>query len=353
MSKAFGDDNYQPDNVKAPVKDDGTVKIGDQANPTICKLVVDPRRPQEAFRKTVYHRYMNGPDPRKDGRFMVSRKMLQDKDPINDAFWDAHNQLKELAKAGKDIGDNATDPEVRKLKGIKKTFANHDRFHLLLVPLNANKPKVCTTVGSVVDLLFGKEAWGNKAAIKGLVNSMKDLKRNPFNLKIETGWIKLWKTGEGIETRYYAEEYMVDAEMTDPETGETATVKRPFKAKVNPAIFELDIDDVPDLSQQDLDKDQMVWTAEECEAFVASFGKTIPERCKKKERNTVAQESDQMDPNYNPNTAKAPWEEEQTAEPEATPAPVVAAPKATPKPAAVKAAPKAAPAAAADLDSVF
>lgn len=360
MSKAFGDDSYNPDNAKPPVKDDGTLKIGDQANPTICKLVVDPRRPQEAFRKTVYHRYLIGPNPQKDGRFMLSRKILQDNDPINDAFWEQHNILKELKAQGQ-TDDNNT-PEYRRAAQLKKTFANHDRFHLLLVPLNANKPKVCTTVGAVVDLLFGREAWGNKPATKGIVYTMKDLKRNPFNLKIETGWLKIWKTGEGIETRYFAEEYTIEAVMKD-ENGEDQQVKRPFKAKVNPAIFELEIDDVPDLTQQDLDKDQMIWTADECQAFVKSKGTVIPDRCKKKDRSAQSEDhGSQSDPAYNAKKEKAPWEEVGdetdgqeaevvTAKPTAA-KPVQAAPKAS-APAAVSK-PKAAPKAQAeDLDGVF
>ncbi|MGH2638633.1 MAG: hypothetical protein ACRDF4_05045, partial [Rhabdochlamydiaceae bacterium] len=91
MVKAFDQENYKEDDVKPPVYDEGVLKIGTRENPTIIKLLADPRRPTEAYRRTKYHRFLVGPNPQKDGRFRVSRKILQDKDPVVDAFWTQHN----------------------------------------------------------------------------------------------------------------------------------------------------------------------------------------------------------------------------------------------------------------------
>lgn len=352
MSKAFGEENYNPEDVKNPVKDDGTLKIGDKSQPTIVKLCADPRRPKESFFKTKYIRYLVGPDPRKDGRFRLSRKMLQDKDPVVEAYWECHNKLKELKAS------NQTDSsEYRKLEQLKKSYAEHDRYHLEVIPLNGNKPKVMTVVGQVKDILFGREAWGDKPAIKSLVDDMKDMKRSPFNLRIETGWLKLYKTGEGIETRYYAEEYKVEQMMKDPETGEEESVSRPFKAKVNPAIFELEIDQCPDLSKIDMDDAKMVWSYDECEAFVKSQGTVVPERCLKKAKGQKSEE-DQPDPNYKKNGAKAPWQEQADASQDdqdnnSESVQVAKVAKVAPKPATMAKVTKAAAADQASLDEVF
>lgn len=334
--KAFGDDNYNPDEVKAPVRESGNVKIGPENAPLICKLVVDPRRPNEAYRKVLYHRYMVGPNPKMDGRFMLSPKVLQGKDPIADAYWLAANKAKELKLAGKE-----DTPEYRRLDQQKKVFGNHERYHLLVIPLNETLPKVLTTVGMVVDGLFGKEAWGDKPATKGLVNKMKDLKRNPFNLRNKTGWLKIWKTGEGIETRYHVEEYVVETTMKDQETGEDVAVKRPFAAEVSPNIFDLEVEQVPDLSKQDLDNTKMLWTFDECQAYVDSYGSTIPERCQKQQQSKRTNDDDEGGPHTK--TAKS-FLDEEPEEDEPAPAPA-AKPKAKAKPVAV--------ATAEDLDDVF
>lgn len=312
--KAFGEENYNPDGVKAPVKDSDQAKIGEENAPLICKLVVDPRRPNEAYRKVLYHRYMVGPNPQKDGRFMLSPKVLQAKDPIADAYWDAHGKAKALKLANKE--DSA---EYRRLEQQKKVFGNHERYHLLVIPLNSTLPKVLTTVGMVVDGLFGREAWGDKAATKGLVSKMKDLKRNPFNLRNKTGWLKIWKTGQGIETRYHVEEYTVETTMKDQETGDDVAVKRPFAAEVSPNIFDLEIEQVPDLSKQDMDKSQMLWSFDECQAYVDSYGSTIPDRCKKQDRQQRAERDDEGGPTTK--TTAGFLDEEPEEEVEQAPAP--------------------------------
>ena len=61
MSKAFGEENYNPEDVKNPINDDGTLKIGDKSQLTIDKLCADQRRPKESFFKTKYIRYLVGP----------------------------------------------------------------------------------------------------------------------------------------------------------------------------------------------------------------------------------------------------------------------------------------------------
>ena len=56
----------------------------------------------------------------------------------------------------------------------------------------------------------------------------------------------------------------------------------------------------------------MVWSYDECEAFVKSQGTVVPERCLKKAKGQKSEE-DQPDPNYKKNGAKAPWQEQADA----------------------------------------
>src|SRR5581483_9633942 len=126
------DQNYDEAPARVPQREGAILRTPDAANPLICKVLKNPSREHEVFYEVQLHKHSVGPDPRKHSRYHLSRKMLGERSPEADKFWELNDRLKELKEAGKENSD-----EYKKLENQKKVFGTSFRFLLLVLPTGA------------------------------------------------------------------------------------------------------------------------------------------------------------------------------------------------------------------------
>lgn len=267
---AFGGD---PADVRVPQKETVIIKTPTRESPLVCRLLPDPLRNNSAYYEVDLIKHMIGPDPAKDTRYHLSRRMLNDRAPEVDRYWDCVNGMKELKAAGKEGTD-----DYRKFEKQKQLFNVNKRFWLLVLPKGETKPKALQVTFGAIKELFGAPARGKDPAYSGIIESMKSKGRSPYNLKSDKGWLKIWREGTGLETKWKVEEAKVE-KVVD---GEDVTV--PLSHPIPESVFTLKKADIVDLGQLDM-VEEKIWTIEECQRFVDSFGTVIPDRCKKKNNN--------------------------------------------------------------------
>lgn len=247
------------------------IKTPTKENALVCRLLPDSLRGNAQYFEVDLIKHMVGPDPQKDTRYHLSRRMLNDKSPETDRYWDVVKEMKALKDKGQENSE-----EFRKLDFQKKLFNTNKRYWLLVLPLGESKPKALQVTWKAIKELFGAPARGKDPAHVGLVETMKAKGRSPYNLKSDKGWVKIWREGTGLETTWKVEEAKIEKKID----GEDVTV--PLSQAVPEDLFKLKKSDIPDLGKLDMTEEK-VWTLEECERFVASLGTAIPDRCKKRQ----------------------------------------------------------------------
>jgi hypothetical protein len=270
---AFSPSSPAPD-LKIPKKESSFLRTPDAANPLICKILGNPLRSGEIYYELELHRHSIGNDPARDRRYHVSRRMFNEPSPEVDAYWEAFRKAKALKEAGKEDSE-----EYRVANRLKETFATVKRYLILVVQPGESKPKILEINAKGKKRLFGSEAYGRELATTGLVELMRSKGRDPINPVSDKGWIKIWRTGMGVDTEWHVEEARVEG--TDANGEE---VVKPLTAKVGDGLFKLELKDLVNIEAAYMTEDR-VWTAEECQAFVDSFGNTIPDRCRRKNNN--------------------------------------------------------------------
>lgn len=279
-SAAFNDEENafnpnQQTQVKVPTRGNpDVVPTPGPANALVCKILQNPNRNGEVYYEVELIKHMVGTDPKKDTRYHLSRKMLGERSPENDKFWELHNKLKALEEAGKKSSE-----EYRVLKTEKETFQASKKFLLLVLPLGETKPKALEVTWKGIKKLFGAPKTATEPAYTGIIETMRAKGRDPLSLVSEKGWLRIWRTGTGLETDWHVAEETVDSKDA---SGDDVT--KPMIAKVSDTIFKLKKSDIIDLTTIHRTS-QMLWTEAECQNFVDTCGVNIPDRCKKRSNN--------------------------------------------------------------------
>jgi hypothetical protein len=239
----------------------------DESQPNIVKLTVDPRRPKESYYRVMMHKHMVGSNQRNDNRLHLCQKQFGRECPECEEFWKAAKKCKEMRLKGDD-----KSPEFEKMKNRRDKFRQSERFWVMVVTPDSDRPRALLLVKEAIDRLFGVEAKFDKPAQAGLVYTMKDKGRSPFNLKSDKGWLKIFRSGEPPKVSYNISEHFV--EMEDGSM-------RPATMAVSSKLFETKIKDIPDLSKQN---ENQAWTMEESLAFVKGNAEVeaIPDRLKRR-----------------------------------------------------------------------
>ncbi len=268
---AFGDEEGPaPLNIPTKSGNQNIQKVPDAANPLICKLVPNPLRSKEIYYQVDFFKHMIGPDQQKDNRYHLSRKMLGERAPEAERYWEVKGLLSKLEETGKKDTE-----EYRKLDFERKQFNSTSRYWILVLPVGEVKPKALDLTYKPIVKLFGAPAKGQNPAIQGLVEAMRAKGRDPLSLKNDRGWLKIWRTGKGLETEWHIQEAVVEV----TENGEDVT--KPFRKAVDQGVFKLTKADIVDVTKLDQTPEKL-WSEAECEAFVKSLGSEIPARCMKK-----------------------------------------------------------------------
>ena len=245
-----------------------TVQVGTESNPLIIKLAFDPRWGNHAtFLEVSYHKfYSQYSNVAKSARSFLCLKNYGEKCPACDARYSAWKEKEKLVKAGQAIPKQMTE--------ILDLFKGSTKAWCIVIQPNADSVRALKIPYSLQLLLFGgMDRQNNK--VKGLVNEMRERGRSPFDLKASKGWLKVWKTGEELNTKYFASE-CYDAVIEVDDNGEETEKRKYFTANVGSKIFSLTLDDIPVCL--DLEYDSAKWNAAEVLQYVKTDGIDRPAR---------------------------------------------------------------------------
>jgi len=280
-------------NVVDPNKNGQIVKVQGADKPLIFKILPQ-KRPSgvvESYMKMTHHQHLVGDmdiDNFKSQRRHVCQKILGKKECKEcDKYWETSSQYWDLEnEAKKNPGVKAT--KAYKLANIQTSLLKPKNGGWLHVVLPNNPQVKALQIGTdVVNKLFGKEKTKYRPAVESLTKKMVAAGDNPYNLKVKSGWIKIWKTGEKRSTEYTVQMAM-NTVMVKLADGRERPSDVPAEFDVHPNIFATKRSELPDLMSFE---NRNVWTVAESTAFAETLA--TPERVLK-EAGTESEGGDDM-----------------------------------------------------------
>jgi hypothetical protein len=262
----------------------------------IGKFVVIPDGSRRPYLPAPYYDFMVGDDPTKDGRSHFSLKMVQADCPKDAVYWAQMKARKKLKEEGKQDTREYKRAEALIAANRPKTGAL-----LLFVEKGQKTVKPLFIKEQMIQELFGVKDHWQKPDSPGLFRKLKEEGHSPYDMRSSTGWIKLYKSGSGKDTKFNAE---LDQHSTEAViNGKTVKVRAPTEHEVDPAIIEMiKGGKLPDLITLASDPKEM-WTNDECEDYAKNL--TIPDRFKKNSKaaavvrsSPVAEENDLLSGDY-------------------------------------------------------
>ena len=279
LNALFG---FDPHALEAPGNDSRFVlKIPGPDRPLVCKVLPDPGygNGRSWYRPLKQFSHMVGPDPEKDIRQHVCQSFFGLSSPENDAYWEYKKAASELKKQGK-----GNSSECAKLEALTKKFQPKNGGWLLIIEPESPVIKAVRVPISVLDLLNGKEKTEYKPAIPSLIKQMAADGVSPFDIvqqRPKQGWIKIYKTGEGLATRYAVEAAKVDLEVEQNGRKFRASDYQELNVHAKILSGELTRADIPDVVGFER---KFAFTAEESATYTQSHGTVVPERFRKTKR---------------------------------------------------------------------
>lgn len=254
----------------------------------IVKFIADPRSPGSDRRAYVPLKYYNFKVGSSDKDFR-SRPSLQslgvvDKDPETEIKWELVKMMSALTKSG----ESKESQKYKNIAAKKKLFEPDELGWIYYIEPNSNVIKALKLKAALINQLFGKEANGDKyPAVPSLVKNMATKGMSPFDLSKEFGWVKIYKTGKEMATRYFAEALkevttvLVDGMPEEKTTYPRLPIHEDFKTGM------VALDSFPDPIE--FEKTQ-AFSVDETVEFINSDGVVFPERyAAKRKRNNDAE----------------------------------------------------------------
>lgn len=240
--------------------------------PLVMKLIPDVRSGNNTngYWPVTMFGHMVGPDPRKDTRSHPCQKSLGQKaSPEADRYYAAYKRLDELKKSGQGNSD-----EAKVVEATIKKFKPSSRGWLTFVRPDSTVVEAIRVPKQVLNYLFGAKENSFQPAVPSLVKELGSKGMSPYDLRNPLGWIELYKTGEGLATKYTVKLHQVEVDVQHE--GMTIKGSKPVGAKVHEKILgETTLDDIPDF--REFEK-KYAFTMEESIKFVESEGTSVPER---------------------------------------------------------------------------
>lgn len=240
-------------------------RIGDE--PVICKLVPILNMQDSSGKPLLYFPFSrfkfsfvkNG---KQENWTRPSLGVFAQKDPQQTKYLEMKKELDELKKTLKSSGAReAESVEFNVLKKKVDELAPQRKAIIFVHVFGSSTIEAMEIPGTLVEVLFGREEWGDKPAVEGLYQECKRKGLNLFDIRSNTGWVKLYRTGTTWnDTKYNAEQ----ARTQSIEDGEE--VLRTLKAPPSSAVFELKDTDLPDARAV---AGQWSWTEEEVLAYLS------------------------------------------------------------------------------------
>jgi len=251
--------------------------------PLIVKFLGDPRT-RSRFVAMRYYPHSLGPLPT-DKRSHPSLRalgVLKD-DPEFNVYQSCLKRAKE-----------ETDTDIQKaLRAKAELFKPKEGGWIHVIEPNSSEIK-CLKIGKdVINQLFGRKAYGDKVPeIKSLLASWASEGYDVYNIENNEGWVKIYKTGEGMSTRYVLELDQIEEMRVDEKTGKKFKMTVVCSHEVHEKIRTSDVslEDFPDPIALET---KNAFTEEETIKFVESEGTLVPERFFKKKSSGSASTSNE------------------------------------------------------------
>jgi hypothetical protein len=272
--------NFDPNTVETPGRDSSFItQVPGADRPLIIKIVPDPRYEggRKAYRPARFIKYLAGPNPETDTREHICGSFFGKPSPENNAYWEYKNKLKALKAAGQ---GNSVD--AQKLEAQLKLLKQSDKGWLLVIEPNSPKIKAVRVPQSVLDYINGREADANRPAVPNVIKKMANDGYSPFDIGQKTpklGWLKLYKVGEKMATRYFLEPATTEVEIENNGKKYKATDYAEFDVHEKILKGDVEMSDIPDVVEFEK---KYAWTTEESEEYVRSACTVVPERARKK-----------------------------------------------------------------------
>lgn len=300
MHNPFVDGKNEEISAPNQKKSDITFSLPESDRPIIAKFLKDPETGKAAV-LLDYFSHMIGNDPKKHSRRHPCRKSLGLGDsPEKDKFYELMARMGELKKQGK-----KQTPEYEMLREQFKKFRPQERGFVFYVEPDSPTIK-CLAVGPLfLQRLFGQEKDDYRDYVPAITKELQVKGMSPYvdrdKEANKTGWVKIYKTGQGVNTKNHIELYTKSTEV-DHE-GEKVTVQKPIKCKLNESIEEMietmasgnygtDFENAvlerfP--KPLEMEKEKNAWTFKESEYFVQQEGQLsgVPERLLSKREEDV------------------------------------------------------------------
>lgn len=255
-------------------------------SPLIFKIVAQkrPSGTYEGYWRVTHHTHLVGdldPTNKKNYRSHLCQKTLGRECPECDKYWNNYKEMKELEKVGK-----KGTPEYNRLESQNKVLRPSDKGWVFVVLPDQPTVKAIKLPRSVLDQLWGKAATKFRPAIESIINKMVADGADPYNLQSETGWIKVWKVGEGIGTQYHVEPATTVADVTMA-GGKVGKATVPVELKVHDRIGSLTTKDLPNLGKME---EKNIWSEEDSKFFSENF--RAPDHILEKSKGVPEEEDD-------------------------------------------------------------
>ena len=237
-------------------------------NAIVAKFVCDPLydNGKKMYRPVQYFPHPTGTKDSDRSRH-VCQTFLGSKDsPENDFFWEKVKELSALKKANRGDSD-----EARFLKELIRSFKPSKKGWFLIVRPDSKVIQAIRVPESGIDILMGKKADAyNKEEIPSLLNKMQAEGNSPFDLTNTKGWVKLYKTGDKLTTKYFIEEAQIDA-TAETKDGKKITYQTSLEANVDQHLLSDDVDsgEIPNVVEFEK---KYAFSYEESVNYVKSMG---------------------------------------------------------------------------------
>jgi hypothetical protein len=245
--------------------------------PMICKIIPIVYMKDAAgnpafyygFNKFTYKRKM--PDGTLANWTRPSVQVLGQKDPQFELFMD-------LKKKQKEIKDKES-PEYKALDTQARLHRPTKRGVLLVNVLGSDKIEPLEVPETVINMLFGREGYGDRPAEEGLYQTLRRKGTNLFNTMSSTGWLRISRTGTGLDTKYHVDLYRTEQKVE----GMDEPVLAVFKSEPSQALKNLKESDLPDVVEV---ASNYMWSVGEVQEYLQT-GKT-PDRRSSTTTNAVS-----------------------------------------------------------------
>lgn len=260
-------DNFNPDALPETAKSGSgaggrpkALSVPD-GKPLICKIIPIVYMKDGSgnpafyygFNKFTYKKKM--PDGTIANWTRPSLQVQGQKDPQFELFMELKKKQKEIK--------NKESAEYKELDAQAKNHRPTRRGILLVNVLGSDKVEALEVPETVIKILFGTEAYADKPAQEGLYQTLRRKGTNLFNTMAPTGWLRISRTGSGLNTEYSVDLYRTEQKVE----GLDDPVLAVFKAEPSQALKSLKESDLPDVVEI---ASNYMWTLGEVQEYLAT-----------------------------------------------------------------------------------